>query len=495
MLTMTRPSLLLCLLALLGPVLVGGAAAAPPGHGPVRISGASPYAAGCFDNERAGLGAGFADAETEIALAADPSRPRRLIAAWMQDLYAGYVTAASHDGGASWTTSIVPGISRCAGGQPEMGVDPALAVGVDGTAYLAGFSLDLPDDAVPAPVRSRLQVSTSADSGLTWSPLHVIADDAGTLHDKPAITPDPRRAGTAHLVWTQESTAFGPLSTGIWLTTTRDGGKTWTVPRTVLAPNPPTLIPHGSELLVLPDGSLLVLATMLPGLLPDTGRWLPHTIQAVRSSDGGSTWTAPATVAEFDTGDASFHSGADTDGGERIQAPSAFTGADVAPDGTVHVAWRHAVDARTVEVRTSRSSDGGRTWAPPRVVRAGDAEVFLPHLAVAGDGTVGVTYHDTRADVPGDAGFTTDLWLSRSRDGGRTWTEEHLVGPVDLRTAPRRDVPSRGLFLGDYHGLIGTAGGFTAAVALPAPFARAGATDVFLVRRSSQATPPDSGRR
>lgn len=455
----------------------------------MRVSGASPYAADCFDVEDGGFGTGFSDAETEVTLAADPRRPTHLVAGWMQDLYNGYVTATSVDGGRTWSRpTVVPGVSACSGGDADLGLDPWVSIGADGTAYLSGFSLDLPDATVPAPVRSRLQVSTSQDLGRQWSRPRVITDDPVVLNDKPAVTADPKKAGRAYLVWTRESTAFGPLSTGISFTRTDDGGATWSEARTVLAPNPPTLIPHGSELLVLPDGSLLVIATMLPGLVPDTGRFLPHTVQAVRSTDGGQTWSAPVTVAEFTTADGSFHSGADPDSGDRLQAPSAFTGVDVAPDGTVYLVWRHALSEQQSELRLSRSADGGRTWSSPRAVTAPRTATFLPHLAVAGDGTVGLSYHDTRRDVAGDDAFTADVWLARSRDGGRTWQEEALIGPVDLRRAPMREIPQAGRFVGDYHGFVGLPQGFLAALALPAPIAQVGTTDVFAVQRSSSVT-------
>lgn len=486
----SRSVLLLVLAATAAPlVATSGFAAETPRDKLVRVSGASPYEPACFDVEAGGLGRGFQDAETEVTLAVDPRRPSRLIAGWMQDLYAGYATAASADGGATWSApTVVPGVSTCSGGDAELGADPWLSIGADGTAYLSGFSLDLPDPAVPAPVRSRLQVNTSRDGGRSWSSPRVIADDLVTLHDKPAVTADPHRAGRAYLVWTQESTAFGPLSTGISFVRTSDAGVTWSTPRTVLSPNPPTLIPHGSELLILPDDTLVVLATLLPGLVPETGRWLPHTVQAVRSTDGGATWSTPLTVAEFSTGDGSFHSGSDPASGDRLQAPSSFIGADVAPDGTLYVVWRHALSDKLSEVRLSRSTDRGVSWTPPRAVATPRSLTFLPHVAVAGDGTVGVTYHDVRGRAPDDA-FIADVWLSRSQDGGRTWTEERLAGPLDLRTAPMRDVPSQGRFLGDYHGLVGLPGGFVAALALPAPLARIGATDVFAVRRPSSVGP------
>jgi hypothetical protein len=47
----------------------------------------------------------------------------------------------------------------------------------------------------------------------------------------------------------------------------------------------------------------------------------------------------------------------------------------------------------------------------------------------------------------------TDHWIVHSHDGGASWTENHVAGPFDMRTAP----DAGGYFLGDYEGL-GTAG-------------------------------------
>lgn len=474
-------------------VAVAPAGATPHGDGLVRVSGASPFPSGCADMERGGFGRGFGDAEAEVSVAVDPSDPEHRVVAWMQDLYAGYTAAVSTDGGRTWRGVTVPGTSTCSGGEHELGVDPWVSIGPDGTAYLSGFSLDLPDPAVPVPVRSRLQVSTSPDGGLTWRRPAVVAGGEAVLHDKPAVTADPRRAETAYLTWTQTATAFGPVSSGVYFARTDDAGSSWSAPQPILSPATPASAAHGSELLVLPGGELVVVATMLPSLIGPTGQHLQHTVVVTRSTDGGRTWSAPTTAVSFDTGDESFHSADDPDSGDELQAPSAFVAADAGPDGAVRLVWRHAVTEERSEVRLATSLDQGRTWTAPRTVAAPDAHVFLPQVAVAGDGTIGIAFHDLRNDVRGDGAFTADVWLLRSTDGTR-WHETHLAGPLDLRTAPQRDVPAQGRFVGDYHGLAGTQRGFAAALALPAPYAVVGATDVFSVSLPSR-RPARPGRQ
>src|SRR5207237_5807948 len=77
---------------------------------------------------------------------------------------------------------------------------------------------------------------------------------------------------------------------------------------------------------------------------------------------------------------------------------------------------------------------------------------FVPSIAIADDGTFGVTYFDFRSNTASATTLPTDYWLARSTDG-HTWREVHVAGPFDLATAPN----AAGLFLGDYQGLA-TAG-------------------------------------
>ena len=77
-----------------------------------RISAVSPLPASCVVP-----GTPIRDSELEPALAVDPRRPRRLVAAWMQDLVnvegaLSHVTASSSDGGRHWRTRLVPGVSQ-----------------------------------------------------------------------------------------------------------------------------------------------------------------------------------------------------------------------------------------------------------------------------------------------------------------------------------------------------------------------------------------------
>ncbi len=134
-----------------------------------------------------------------------------------------------------------------------------------------------------------------------------------------------------------------------------------------------------------------------------------------RSDDGGRTWRPrPAAVIEQP---------------ERPGVPFedkpmmvADRSDDPARRGNLYVAWTEFRRHQTV-ILFSRSSDGGRTFAPPLEIsdRAGSPKDSVgadegTDLAVGPDGTVYVVWTDS-----------TGVRLDRSRDGGRTFGDDVLV--------------------------------------------------------------------
>ena len=110
-------------------------------------------------------------------------------------------------------------------------------------------------------------------------------------------------------------------------------------------------------------------------------------------------------------------------------------------------------------------------------------QAFLPAAAVQRDGTIGVLYDDTRNDKRGDGQLTTDVWLSASHDGGKSWREGHVSGPFDALTASETSSTGvAGHFLGDYQGLVPLPNAFGAVFAAARPVATAGPSDVLFAR-------------
>jgi len=77
-------------------------------------------------------------------------------------------------------------------------------------------------------------------------------------------------------------------------------------------------------------------------------------------------------------------------------------------------------------------SDDGQTWSAP--VRGSDSPAgyddWLPELAVAGDGKPYLAWLDWRDGDPEGCGAASTLYLTRSDDGGESWTSLGPVGEV-----------------------------------------------------------------
>jgi hypothetical protein len=129
-------------------------------------------------------------------------------------------------------------------------------------------------------------------------------------------------------------------------------------------------------------------------------RFPKSALRFIRSADSGRTWSEPQTVNDgTDFGSHNFH---------------ALT---AAPDGSLLATW---LDARRGKsgVWMSRSTDGGKTWAPNTPIYTDPTcPCCRTAVAVAGDGAIYVAW---RAILPGDI---RDVVVTRSADGGKTWAE------------------------------------------------------------------------
>jgi hypothetical protein len=84
--------------------------------------------------------------------------------------------------------------------------------------------------------------------------------------------------------------------------------------------------------------------------------------------------------------------------------------------GRAYAAWETGRD-----VMVSRSDDGGATWSPPRRVGPAAGGQFLPGVAVAPDGRVDVAYYDRSGD-PDDV--LAEVVLASSSDGTKSFVTE-----------------------------------------------------------------------
>ena len=412
----------------------------------VRVSQASPYAAGC--NTGSSGGTLYEDAVVEPYEAVNPANSSNVIGIWQQDRWSdggahGLVAAYSMDGAKTWKEQRLA-LSACGGGSYDRASDPWVSFSPDGTAYLVSISFSGTSTLAPGGSGTGgVLVMRSSDGGATWgAPTSLIADGNSAFDDKESVTADPNDSHYAYVVWDRlDSSGRGPA----YFSRTADGGSTWSTAQPIYDPGVGNQT-IGNEIVGLSDGSIVDLFEELDGNAAS--------VRVIRSTDHGSTWSTPVTVAgDFSVG--TF----DPSTGATVRAGSGLPQGTAAPGAGMVVVWQ---DGRFSSgaydgVALSRSSDAGQTWsAPVEVNRVPSAQAFTPSVAVLADGTIGVTYFDFRNNTAGGSALTTDYWFASSSDAVH-WSEQHISGSFDLRLAP----DAGGLFLGDYQALAVVANVFT----------------------------------
>jgi hypothetical protein len=466
-------------------VVVAPAASGAYTQGPlVLASQPSPFA-GCTVG---GPGVNYPNSEVEPFVAVSPANANNIIGVFQQDRWDnggahGIVAAVTHDGGLTWTETW-PHFSTCAGGTAANGgnydrsSDPWVTFAPNGDAYFISLSAsaDL--------LTSAVLVSKSINGGDTWSEPTTLIKETSPFHfnDKESITADPTNASYVYAVWDRsrfpsENANFNALRSYAFrgpsmFSRTTDGGATWSAPRNLMPTNA-NLFTIGNQIAVLPDGTLVDVFELFhgSGVQPATNQ---YTESLMRSTDKGLTWSR---VIDIST-DQSV-AVRDPDTGAGVRAGAGLPDVAVDPNnGTLYVVWNDSRFSGGVrdDVALSKSTDGGRTWSMPIKVNQTPVAVaaFTPSVEVAADGTVGVSYYDFRNNTPAP-GALTDEFIVHSHDGGATWAENQLT-PVsfDIEQAP----VARGYFLGDYEGLT-SAGATFMPFFIQAETAPANPTDAF----------------
>jgi hypothetical protein len=420
-----------------------------------RASAPTTFTNGC--NGAPQTGTLYRNAEVEPQIAVDPRDQAHLVGVWQQDRWSngganGLLSGVSNDGGATWARSHAH-FTRCSGGNTRNGgdyeraSDPWVTIGPDGTVYQIALSFDDSDG------NQAILASRSRDGGASWSEPAVLARDtsfdAGL--DKESITADPHDRRFVYAVWdrlvgltsTNPNDFFGP----VWFSRTTNGGASWEPARIVFDPGPDAQT-IGSIIVVLPNGDLLNTFTLVPQAASSLTPQL--FLAVIRSSDKGVHWSKPLIIDELRS------VGITTEKGEPVRTADFLPSIAVDPtSGALYAAWQdaRASGGKRDGILLSRSADGGRTWSRAIPVNTRPkAQAFTPTVNVTEDGTVGISYFDTRNDTPDPNTFLTSTWLLVSRDGGRTFNESRVAAPFDMRTAPF----ASGFFVGDYEGLTGT---------------------------------------
>jgi hypothetical protein len=442
-------------------LVVSTAAFTTAGQDPVRVSASSPFA-------RCSTAPAFTNAEVEPSLASDPHHPNRLIAVYQQDRYhsggaRGIVAALSKDGGGHWRRLALP-VSSCAGEnarQAPFASDPWASAGPDGRIYVSTLS-----DVV--------SVMTSVDWGSSWSKPTVL-HGAG-LTDKPSVTADPRRGGTAYVVWSDYRQTNPPgTESDELLSITADGGRTWSAPRAILR-HGKRAGPADGQILVDPrSGRLyLLMAWVRNGAATPAD---PARMMIMSSTDRGAHWSR---ARRFGIG----HPAPLRDR-PLIRSSPAVPSFAIDRRGVLYAVWQDSrfIHSARDDVLFTTSSDGGMRWTTPRNVSAPSAAgAIIPTVAASASGLVGILY----LQLDRGSRLRARYRLAISTDGGRRFRDETVSPTFSVADAPALTpsllVPG-GYFLGDYLGIAPLGTTRFGALFVTASGAGDSETDVFYTSR------------
>jgi hypothetical protein len=464
----------------------------------VLVSGPSPFAHCVEDGVAQQTGTNFINSAVEPWVEVNPTNPRNLVGTWQQDRWSnggsrGLVAAISTNGGASWKSAPIPGITACSGNPDFLRAsDPWLSFSPNGDLYHVSLSITVRADGSTAP--SALLVSKSIDGGSTFGlPITVVRDnDPNFLNDKESITADPVNSNFVYLVWDRLESPKGPASVvafehaigfrgPAWFSRTTNGGLTWEAARIIFDPGQEdqTL---GNQIVVLPNGTLIDVFDLIFNFKNAQGV-RGFNVALLRSPDKGVTWSGPIIVdkllsrAAFDPQQIGIRdpdTGAPVRTGDIIPEVAVDRHASSPGLGNLYVVWQDSRFSNFVHdsIAFSRSTDGGFTWSTPiqinrtpTTIPSGNQQAFTPSIRVAEDGTIGVTYYDFRNNTPDPATLPTDYFIVHchtsmtvSCTNPADWASETQLTRVsfDMRKAP----VARGFFVGDYEGLTVAGGSF-----------------------------------
>lgn len=414
------------------------------------------------------------DTETEPSIAVNPANPRNVVTAYQEGRIAdgGDATngfATSFNGGKTWITGQLPGLTTYPGqhGVMERASDAVVAFGPHNVVYANSLVFDFTKN---DGLRSGIAVNVSKDGGRHWGPPVLLQDDLlGGLNDKNWIVVDMGHGsghhfGRVYVVWDRVAPVLYD-----YCDRNCDRRSSW-LPDFQSIPG--LIFPGqgiGAYPVVTKTGGLdIVMDTTLTGVPVPSGsdelEVSPGNDELVSllAPKAGST-AFPAPIAFLPPVDIA----ANRTAGVPAQRAGTLPAAAADPkSGTIYAVWedsRFRTDG-TNDAVMSRSFNGGLTWTSPQRINPGSTADHVDHynvtVAVGVGGSVHVAYRVRNQSGQGPL-YTPwiDTYYQESTTGGASFTQPLRVDRV--RSNAYYDAFSRdGSFEGDYN-QITSAGGFT----------------------------------
>lgn len=330
-----------------------------------------------------------------------------------------------------------------------------------GTSWSGNHQMFTPNSGDPAPWvwpagstwAGRLGMSVishasfSTNNGTSWSTPVAFSPGGGSAFDKNLSAVDDRSGspffGRAYTVWTDFTGASGWR---IRISFTTDGGASWS-PATFVSPVASSGHHHqGCDIKVGLNGDVHVIWA---NCITNGQNSTEDSLGYARSTDGGVSWVV------------SKNNAVDMNG---VRAQNLFNGIRASGfprlaidlTGGARNGWIYSVAAEknlapagdVSDVVLCRSTDNGVTWTRIKVNQdpSNGRFNYMPAVTVTPDGGLNVFYYDQRNTT----GFVTQTYLSRSLNGGASFTDVQ-VSDHDFTPAPISGLA--GGYQGDYIGI------------------------------------------
>jgi hypothetical protein len=297
--------------------------------------------------------------------------------------------------------------------------EPTVAPAPDGSAYVAWVEhrenkdadvmlahLEREGQMRDAPVR----VNPNAGEATAWR------GDPPTV----AVAPD----GTVYVGWTARVAAASGHANDLYLSASRDGGKTFEQP--VRVNDDGKKVTHAMHSLAVSADNRVYVA------------WLDERNLGLPSADGKGM------KMEHMEANREVFFAASADGGRSFNAnqrlareacPCCKTALKAGKDGRVYASWRQVLPGEFRHIALAASADGGKTFSAPVIVSddrwmTASCPVSGPALSATDDGALRVVWY-----TEGDKG-EPGLYWAESRDDGKTFSESKTFAKGQARGNP-----------------------------------------------------------